>query len=205
LARRKRCARRLFRGSICAPGPEPPTTSLLARFSHWQPLQLSTVSAKKIDPRNQNRRDRVVSNQKRPVRQFMTPGPQCIERQQTLSEAHRLMRLKRARHLPVLASGRLVGILSLGDLHLLEGVAEVDPGRVRVEAAMTPEPYCVSPDTPLDEVVDVMAGNKYGCAVIVEAGQVVGIFTTVDALEAFARVLRGEAPAAVAVNVLQDR
>jgi acetoin utilization protein AcuB len=143
-----------------------------------------------------------VSAQKLPIRQFMTPRPQCIERQQTMSEAHRLMRQKRARHLPVLADGRLVGILSLGDLHLLEGLAEVDPDRVRVEAAMTPDPYCVSPEAPLDEVVDVMAGNKYGCAVVLEAGRVVGIFTTVDALEAFARVLRGEAPSATGVDAL---
>ena len=106
-----------------------------------------------------------------------------------MSEAHRLMRQRRARHLPVLAQGRLVGIVSAGDLHLLEGLTDVDPDRVRVEEAMTPAPYCVNPDTPLDEVVDVMAGNKYGCALVVDAERVVGIFTTVDACRAFAELL----------------
>jgi len=114
-----------------------------------------------------------------------------------MAEAHRLMRQGRMRHLPVLSHGRVVGVVSAGDLHLLEGLDDVDPERVCVEEAMTPEPYCVHPDAPLDEVVDVMAGNKYGCALIVDAEHVAGIFTTVDALEAFARVLRGEMPVAV--------
>jgi acetoin utilization protein AcuB len=124
----------------------------------------------------------------------MTPDPHCIEQDKLMAEAHRLMRQKRMRHLPVLSHGRVVGVVSAGDLHLLEGLVGVDPERVCVEEAMTPEPYCVHPDSPLDEVVDVMAGNKYGCAIVVEAERVVGIFTTVDALEAFARVLRGEMP-----------
>lgn len=129
-----------------------------------------------------------------PIRQFMSPCPLCIEQGQLMSEAHRLMRNKRVRHLPVLSHGRLVGVVSAGDLHLLEGLEGVDREQVRVEDAMTPEPYCVRPDAPLDEVVDVMAGNKYGCALVVEAERVVGVFTTVDALEVFARILRGEAP-----------
>jgi len=129
-----------------------------------------------------------------PIRQFMSPDPHCIEQDQLMTEAHGLMRQKRIRHLPVLSHGRVVGVVSAGDLHLLEGLDGVDPERVCVEEAMTPAPYCVRPDAPLDEVVDVMAGNKYGCAIVVEAERVVGIFTTVDALEAFARVLRGEMP-----------
>jgi acetoin utilization protein AcuB len=124
----------------------------------------------------------------------MSPDPHCIEQDKPMTEAHRLMRQKRVRHLPVLSHGRVVGVVSAGDLHLLEGLAGVDPERVCVEEAMTAAPYCVRPDAPLDEVVDVMAGNKYGCAIVVEAERVVGIFTTVDALEAFARLLRGEMP-----------
>jgi CBS domain-containing protein len=129
-----------------------------------------------------------------PIRQLMTADPQCIEQDQPMSEAHRLMRQRRIRHLPVLLHGKVVGLCSAGDLHLLESLDGVDPERVCVEEAMTPAPYCVHPGAPLDEVVDVMAGNKYGCAIVVEAERVVGIFTAVDALEAFARVLRGEVP-----------
>jgi acetoin utilization protein AcuB len=109
-----------------------------------------------------------------------------------MSEAHRLMRKHRVRHLPVLSKGRLVGVVSSGDLRLLETLDDVEPERVSVEEAMTSEPYCVPPEALLDEVVDVMAGNKYGCALVVQAGRVEGIFTTVDALQAFAHFLRGQ-------------
>jgi acetoin utilization protein AcuB len=122
----------------------------------------------------------------------MSPCPACIDGDQPLTEAHRLMRQKRMRHLPVLSDGRLVGILSAGDLHLIEGVEGIDPERARVHEAMTPVPYRVSADAPLDQVVDVMAGNKYGCALVMDHERVAGIFTTIDALEVLARVLRGE-------------
>lgn len=110
---------------------------------------------------------------------------------QPLAEAHRVMREKRLRHLPVLTEGRLVGVVSTGDLHLIETLDGVDPEKVPVHEAMSSEPYCVPPDAPLEEVADVMAGNKYGCALVVEKGRVLGIFTTVDALEALSHVLRG--------------
>jgi acetoin utilization protein AcuB len=51
-------------------------------------------------------------------------------------------------------------------------------------------------NTPLEQVVDVMARRKYGCAIVIEGDEVVGIFTTIDALRAFADVLRTGAAAA---------
>lgn len=125
-----------------------------------------------------------------PISRYMSPRPICIEQHQTMSEAHRLMRRHRTRHLPVLHQGALVGIVSAGDLHLLETLRDVAPDEIRVEEAMTPAPYCAPPDAPLAEVIDVMAANKYGCAVVSNAKEVVGIFTTVDALMAFAELLR---------------
>jgi acetoin utilization protein AcuB len=55
---------------------------------------------------------------------------------------------------------------------------------------MTEQPYTVSPEAPLDEVVETMAANKYGSAVIMQNQKVVGIFTTVDACEALCQLLR---------------
>jgi acetoin utilization protein AcuB len=124
------------------------------------------------------------------ISQLMSPRPICVEQDQMMSEAHRLMRNHRVRHLPVLHRGALVGIVSAGDLHLLETLRGVDPEQIRVEEAMTAAPYCVRPDTALEEVIDVMAANKYGCALVVSSDEVVGIFTTIDALVAFAQLLR---------------
>ena len=121
---------------------------------------------------------------RRTVRAFMTPSPVVIGHDQTLAYAHRVMREHEVRHLPVLDGGRLVGVVSQRDLHLVETLRDVDPERVTVEEAMTPEPFTVHPEAPLAEIARAMADHKYGSAVVVEDGKVVGIFTTVDALRA---------------------
>ena len=62
---------------------------------------------------------------------------------------------------------------------------------VSVEEAMNTSVYAVGPDAPLDEVAGEMAGHKYGSAVVLQNGKVVGIFTTVDACRALQELLHG--------------
>jgi len=50
------------------------------------------------------------------VREIMTPSPINIRLDTTVDEAMRIMTLNRIRHLPVVDSGRVVGILSIGDV-----------------------------------------------------------------------------------------
>jgi len=119
----------------------------------------------------------------------MTKTPYLIGMEQSLRVAHDLMRNNRIRHLPVLHGGKLVGLLSLRDLHLVETFRDVDPETVRVEEAMSQDVYAVPPKTPLREVVSEMAERKIGSAVVIEGTQVVGVFTTVDALETLASAL----------------
>jgi CBS domain-containing protein len=40
----------------------------------------------------------------------------CVGPQQTVDECMALMNSKRIRHLPVLANGQVIGVLSIGDL-----------------------------------------------------------------------------------------
>jgi len=123
------------------------------------------------------------------IKKYMTTDVQTIGDDQPMSAAHRMMRDQRIRHLPVLHQGRVVGIVTDRDLRLVETLSDVDPTKVAVSEAMTPDPYVVSPDAALDEVVATMAAKKYGSAVISDHGHVVGIFTTVDACSAFADLL----------------
>ena len=123
------------------------------------------------------------------IKKYMTTDVQTIGDEQPMLVAHRLMREQRIRHLPVLHEGKLVGILSDRDLHLIETLQDVDPSKVAVSEAMTPDPYIVSPEAKLDEVVSMMAAKKYGSAIVSDHGKVVGIFTTVDACSAFAELL----------------
>lgn len=123
------------------------------------------------------------------IRKFMTHNPQTIGQEQNLVVAHRLMREHRVRHLPVLEGGKLVGVISQRDLHLIETLRDVDPATTTVEEAMTMDVYVASPNTALDEAAQIMAEHKYGSAVVVDRGKIVGMFTTIDALHALVQLL----------------
>jgi len=127
------------------------------------------------------------------IERFMTRAPYTIGFQQTLAAAHRLMSDHGIRHLPVLESGKLVGMVSQRDLHLIETLRGVNPEEVEVNEAMTPTAYTVSPRSSLCKVASEMAEHKYGSAVVLEKDRVVGVFTTVDALRALFSLL-GEGP-----------
>jgi len=125
------------------------------------------------------------------VRGAMTPTPHTIGADQTLASAHELMRQHGVRHLPVLHGGKLLGIVSQRDLFFVETLKDVDPERVTVEEAMSQEPYVVDAETPLPEVVRVMAQSRYGAALVTEHNKVIGIFTAIDGLHLLATLIEG--------------
>jgi acetoin utilization protein AcuB len=120
----------------------------------------------------------------------MTVMPHSVGREQPLDVAHRIMRANRIRHLPVLDAGKLVGIVSQRDLYFIETFQGIDVNTDKVEDAMTQDVYTVPQDTRLSQVVAEMLDQKYGCAIVVEEGKVVGLFTTTDALLALAECLK---------------
>lgn len=118
------------------------------------------------------------------VRDYMTKSPYSIESSVSLDSARKQMKELNVRHLPVLAKGDVVGVLSeraLNTALLLKGFESYT-----VADIMNPDPFLVEPHTPLDEVVAIMAEEKYGSVIVMEEGKLVGIFTTIDAC----RVLR---------------
>jgi len=125
-----------------------------------------------------------------PIAKFMTTNPHTIGFDQTIDHASKTMAEYRIRHLPVLKGGKIVGLISESDIRLIESLKGVDPAAVKVEDAMTPDPYVVSPDDLLDEVASQMAEQKYGSAIVMQNQKVVGIFTTLDALTALAELLK---------------
>jgi len=124
------------------------------------------------------------------VSQVMSPHPWTVERSATLADAHRIMRGHQVRHLPVLERGALCGLVTERDLHLIETLADSDPETTLVEDAMQEAPFVVTGETPLDQVLEVMARRKYGSVIVAGPDGVEGIFTAVDACLAFARMLQ---------------
>jgi acetoin utilization protein AcuB len=123
------------------------------------------------------------------VHRFMTRHPQTIAPGETLASAHRLMRAHDIRHLPVVDEGKLIGLLSMGDLHLIETLKDVDPEVVQVSEAMTSEVYTVGLHASLQHTAAEMATRKCGAAVVLDRARIVGVFTTIDALRALSALI----------------
>lgn len=123
------------------------------------------------------------------VQKFMTYVPKSIGYDQTIAQASEFMRKLHLRHLPVLKDGKLVGILTDRDINLVLSFKDVDATKMKVEEAYIPDPYFTAPTTPINEVVAQMAEKKYGCALVVDNGKLVGIFTEIDAYKALAELL----------------
>lgn len=122
------------------------------------------------------------------VRKFMSTSPVTVGPNTKRSEALSLMREKKIHHMPVIDGGRVVGLVTDGDLYAVE--ASADSTGLTVRSLMRPRPYTVSPEAPVDEVVRAMTGLGYGsAAVVVDSGRVVGMFTATDGLRAFADYL----------------
>ncbi len=126
------------------------------------------------------------------VREFMTPDPVIIDGGLTLADAASRMFQIHARHLPVYVGGHLVGILSERDIARLSASDSLEGGRNQtVEQACTGNPFVVTPDASLVEVAAVLASHKIGAALVMENGQLLGMFTVIDALHALVRLLGG--------------
>jgi acetoin utilization protein AcuB len=119
----------------------------------------------------------------------MTKQPHTIGDDQNLAVARERMHHFDVRHLPVLHGGHLVGVVSSRDIAMVEALPGIDITRVTVNQAMAEEPWTVTADTSLAHVAATMAERKLGTAIVVDgegSDQVVGVFTTTDALRALA-------------------
>lgn len=127
----------------------------------------------------------------RTVGQFMSTDLFTVHPDDLIDLAASVMDWRHVRHVPVEDDGRLVGLITHRNLlHLIsQGVRET-PITLTVREVMVENPMTVSPGTPTLEAIDIMREHRVGCLPVVEDGQLVGIVTSYDFLEASARVLR---------------
>jgi acetoin utilization protein AcuB len=123
------------------------------------------------------------------VRNWMTPNPITITPQTTLPEAHRLMDEHFVRRLPVIHKGKLVGIVTRGDVREAQAsdattlsVYELNYllDQIPAKEFMAYEPITVSADAPIGEAARRMLQHKIGGLPVVEYGELVGIITETD-------------------------
>jgi acetoin utilization protein AcuB len=125
----------------------------------------------------------------RTIGEVMTRHPVAVRADQPLAAAHAIMRSLGVRHLPVLDHDRVVGVVSQGDLRLLESLDRIDVAQVAVEEAMTHNPLLVDPDQSLASVLGAMMNRHIGAVMVAERGRLVGIFTAFDAVATLRRLL----------------
>jgi acetoin utilization protein AcuB len=110
-------------------------------------------------------------------------------------EARNLIHEKGVRHLPVIdKNNMLVGIVTDRDIReaapsdaTLLSVQELNYllGKLKVSAFMTPKSklITITPDTIIEEAVQLMHDHKIGCLPVLEGEKLYGIFTETDALD----------------------
>lgn len=103
-----------------------------------------------------------------------------------MAAAFELMQERDIRHVPIVDSGELVGIVSKRALQL----SRSPDLNVSLDRVMIRYPYAVSPDSSLAETVNEMAERRCSIVPVVRGGRVVGVFSTIDALRELARQLR---------------
>lgn len=124
------------------------------------------------------------------VRDWMTKNVITTRRNTSISSAHQVMRENNIRRLPVVENGKLVGLISIGD------VREARPSdattlsiwelnylwaQLVVDKVMTVNVYTVTPDTPVLDAAELMLEHKISGLPVLDADEkVVGILTESD-------------------------
>ncbi len=125
------------------------------------------------------------------IAEWMSSPPIVIVTTTTLADAQRMMEQLHVRRLPVVQAGRLVGIVTWGDLRAAWPSAattlSVHEWRDLLEQAtvaecMSRDPVTVAPDASVREAARIMLAHKIGGVPVVADDELVGIITESDLL-----------------------
>jgi CBS domain-containing protein len=125
------------------------------------------------------------------VEEFTSPSPITTGVEASLDEALALMQEHRIRHLPVMKDTKIVGVISERDLltHMGRNWART----LMVEDIMNTSLLTVYVNDNLGEVAFQLSQEKKGSALVLDLeGDLYGIFTTTDALNALVEIVYPE-------------
>jgi len=132
------------------------------------------------------------------VRDLMQREVVTLKLNDSLGLADDIMELGRIRHMPVLLTGIVVGIVSQRDLYraAVSSVLQLQRSAERewlasvpVRNVMSPNVITVAPDETIHVAVELMLGHRIGCLPVVEHGKLVGLISETDCLRHLARAL----------------
>ena len=121
------------------------------------------------------------------VEEFTSPTLVTIDGDKSMDQALELMQENRIRHLPVIKDRKVVGVISERDVLIHIGK---DWGKMlKVEEVMNTSILAVFLNDNLGEVALQLSSQKKGSAIVLDTnGDLYGIFTTTDALNALVEI-----------------
>lgn len=129
------------------------------------------------------------------VNQIMHTDVAVLTPQSSLRDVAELMRERDVRHVPILESGKIVGIVSdrdirlyVADLFQSQGETEIEANRraLTIRNIMQTKPLQVDPSADVDEVVDLLLEYKIGAVLVSDSqGALRGIVSYEDILRAY--------------------
>jgi len=118
----------------------------------------------------------------------MTKDVISITKDRSIQECVNLMKKHSIRHLPVVEDGKLVGLVTEGDLRQIFLASLIED--LAIEDVMISDPITVSPDTEIEDAAKVIFYNKIGgLPVVDEQDRLLGIITVADILAAFIEIM----------------
>jgi acetoin utilization protein AcuB len=122
------------------------------------------------------------------VEEWMVKDPIVITLDQKVQDCVDLMREHSIRHLPVVEKQKLVGLVTESDLREVFLASLVED--LTIAGVMITEPMTVTPDTEIEDAAKLIYYHKIGgLPVVDDYGQVVGIITVADLVEAFIELM----------------
>jgi len=121
----------------------------------------------------------------------MTTNPVTIEPDNSVATAIRLMRRGELRRLPVMEDGRLVGMITSGDLRRVTGLSSILNDRsqdnflwhhIPIANVMTRNPITLPPTAQVAKAARILIEYKIGGLPVLDEGKLVGIITATDLL-----------------------
>jgi acetoin utilization protein AcuB len=127
----------------------------------------------------------------RTIDRHMVRSPYVATGDFTLKEALEMMKDCGIRHLPIIESDLLVGVVSENDIRT--AIARPSSNSMTVNSVMKTDLVIAYKTSSLLETVRRMAEEKVGSVLIVDSKMhCIGIFTTIDALEILAELLEDD-------------
>ncbi len=128
------------------------------------------------------------------VAKNMTKNPITVTTDTTILEARKIMANEKIHRLPVLSSGKLVGMITEKDILSASpsSASTLDVyeltymlAKLKVKKVMQKDVITTTPNTPIEEAAIIMADNDISGLPVVDKGYVVGIITESDIFRTF--------------------